>query len=60
LKENVILIPSPISKPDEFHCSSINLMIKAELLLLSIKKGSDKFKVAFDKDFELPNNGINK
>jgi hypothetical protein len=60
LKEKLILVPSPSSNPDDFHCSRINLIIKAELLLLSTKKGSDKFKVGFDKDFELPNNGINK
>jgi hypothetical protein len=35
-------------------------MIKAGLLLLFTKNGSDKFKVAIDKDFEPANNGINK
>jgi hypothetical protein len=60
LNEKVIIVPSLISKPDEFHCSSINLMIKAELLLLFTKKDSDKFKVALFKDFEAANNGINK
>jgi len=35
-------------------------MIKAGLLLLFTKNGSDKFKVAIDKDFEEENNGINK
>jgi hypothetical protein len=47
LKEKVIVIPSLTSKPEDNHCSSINLMINAELLLLSTKKGSDKFNVAF-------------
>jgi len=35
-------------------------MIKAGLLLLFTKNGSDKFKVGTDKDFEEANNGINK
>jgi hypothetical protein len=30
------------------------------LLLLLTKKGSDKFNVALERDFELENNGINK
>jgi hypothetical protein len=60
LKEKVIVTPSLISKPDETHCSSINLIINSELLLLSTKKGSDKFNVAFFKDFEPANSGINK
>jgi hypothetical protein len=30
------------------------------LLLLLTKKGSDKFNVAFEKDFEPANNGITK
>jgi hypothetical protein len=45
LKEKVIVSDSFISKPDDFHCSSINLAIKLELLLLLTKNGSDKFKV---------------
>jgi hypothetical protein len=60
LKLKVILIPSLISKPDEIHCSSINLIINLGLLLLSTKKGSDKFKVGTFKDFEPANSGINK
>jgi hypothetical protein len=35
-------------------------MIKSGLLSLSTKKGSDKFNVAFERDFEVTNNGINK
>jgi hypothetical protein len=35
-------------------------MIKAELLSLFTKKGSDKFNVAFLRDVELLNNGITK
>jgi hypothetical protein len=35
-------------------------VIKNELDLLSTKKGSDKFNVAFERDFEVANNGINK
>jgi hypothetical protein len=60
LKEKVIIVPSLISKPDEYHCSNINLMINAELLLLFTKNGSDKFNVAFLREFEEANNGINK
>jgi hypothetical protein len=48
------------SNPEEYHCSNINFNIRVGLLLLSTKKGSDKFKVALDKDFEDLNNGINK
>jgi hypothetical protein len=59
-KEKVIIVPSLISKPDDFHCSNINLIINPELLLLLTKKGSDKFNVAFLRDVELVNNGINK
>jgi hypothetical protein len=57
LKEKVI--SSLISKPEDFHCSIINLVIKGELLFLFTKKGSDKFNVAIDKAFEPANNGIN-
>jgi len=60
LKEKEIIVSGFISKPQEFHCSSINLIIKAELLLLFTKKGSDKFNVACERDLELANNGINK
>jgi hypothetical protein len=60
LKEKVIVAPSLISKPDDSHCSSINLIINWALLLLSTKKGSDKFKVEVFKDFEPANSGINK
>lgn len=35
-------------------------MIKTGLLWLVTKKGSDKFNVAFERDFEEANNGINK
>jgi hypothetical protein len=35
-------------------------MIKAGLLSLFTKKGSDKCNVAFLRDVELVNNGINK
>jgi hypothetical protein len=59
-KEKVIIVPFLISKPDDFHCRSMNLIIKAELLLLLTKKGSDKFNVALLGDVELANNGINK
>ena len=60
LNVNVINVFSLILKPEEYHWSIINLVIKAELLLLLTKKGSDKFNVAIDKAFELANNGINK
>jgi hypothetical protein len=52
--------PSLIMNPDESHCSNINLMIKAELLLLLTKKGSDKINVAFEIFLPLLNIGINK
>jgi len=35
-------------------------MIKAELLLLFTKKGSDNLNLGFDREFELTKNGINK
>jgi len=54
------MFPSIKVNPEEFHCSNINLIIKAELLLLLTKKGSDKFNVALWRDFELANKGINK
>jgi hypothetical protein len=38
----------------------IKLIIKAALLLLLTKKGSDKFNVAFFTELELVNNGINR
>ena len=60
LKEYERIVSDFKVNPEEFHCSNINLIIKVELLLLSTKKGSDKFKVALDKDFEDLNNGINK
>jgi len=60
LKENVINVSGFKLNPEVFHCSKINLIINSELLLLFTKKGSDKFKVAFDCDFDLANNGINK
>jgi hypothetical protein len=60
LKEKVSIVPSLISKPDDFHCSSINFIIKPLLLWLFIKKGSDKFSVAFLRDFEVLNIGISK
>jgi hypothetical protein len=59
-KEKVIVLPTFVSKPEDFHCSSINCMIKPGLLSLLTKKGSDKFNVALLRDFELLNNGINK
>jgi ABC-type siderophore export system fused ATPase/permease subunit len=48
LNENVIKESSFRLNPDEFHCSNINLIIKAELLLLSTKKGSDKITLGSD------------
>jgi len=60
LKEKEIIVPSFTSKPEENHCSKINLRIKAELLLLSTKKGSLKFNVGLERDLELANKGINK
>jgi hypothetical protein len=60
LKEKVIVLPAFISKPEDFHCSRIKLMIKPGLLSLLTKKGSDKFNVAFLRDSELLNNGINR
>jgi hypothetical protein len=60
LKENDNLVPCLFSKPDEFHCSNTNLMIKLELLLLLTKNGSDKFNVAIERDSLLANCGINK
>jgi hypothetical protein len=60
LKEKVIGLPSFHSKPEDFHCSRINLMIKPGLLSLLTKKGSDKFNVAFSRDFDLLNSGINR
>jgi len=59
-KEYEIIVSGFKSNPEELHCSNMNFIIRAELLLLSTKKGSDKFKVALDKDFEEQNNGINK
>jgi hypothetical protein len=58
LIEKVIVLPFFNSKTEEFHCCRIKLMIKAELLLLVTKKGSDKCNLAFSR--ELPNIGINK
>jgi hypothetical protein len=40
--------------------NKINLIIKSELLLLFTKKGSDKFNVGFESDFDEANNGIIK
>jgi hypothetical protein len=60
LKENEICISCFNSNPEEFHCSTINLMINAELLLLSTKKGSDKINLAFERDSEVLKNGIIK
>jgi hypothetical protein len=60
LNEKVIFIPCFISKPEDFHCSSINFMIKSGLLSLLAKKGSDKFNVASLRDVDLLNNGINR
>jgi hypothetical protein len=60
LKEKVIRVPSLNAKPDDSHCCPIKLIIKPELLLLSTKKGSDIFRVAVLRDFELANKGINK
>ena len=59
LNEKVNGISCFLLNPEEFHWSIINLAIKAGLLLLSTKNGSDKFKVAIWRDFELLNNGIN-
>jgi len=59
-KDKLIRLSFSIRNPEVFHWSKINLIIKSELLLLLTKKGSDKFKVAFEKDFEVANNGINK
>jgi hypothetical protein len=60
LKEKVIVVPGFISKPEDFHCSRINLMIKPGLLSLLTKKGSDKFNVASLSNVDLLNNGINR
>jgi hypothetical protein len=60
LKEKVILLPSINAKPDDSHCSIINFVIKTGLLLLSIKNGSDKFKVGFESEGDEANNGIIK
>ena len=60
LKEYESIVSGFKSNPEEYHCSNINFIIRAELLLLSTKNGSDKFKVALDKDFEEANKGINK
>jgi hypothetical protein len=57
-KEKLIIVPGFTSKPEDFHCSSIKLMIKPGLLSLLIKKGSDKFNVASLRDVDLLNNGI--
>jgi hypothetical protein len=35
-------------------------VIKTGLLLLLTKKGSDNLNLAFEKDFEVAKNGINK
>jgi hypothetical protein len=35
-------------------------VIKTELLLLFTKKGSDNLNLAFEREFELAKNGINK
>jgi len=60
LKEKEIRVSSFRSKPDVFHWSTTNLVINIGLLLLFIKKGSDKFKVAFERDFDVLNIGIIK
>lgn len=60
LKEKEILVSCSKLNPEECHWSKIKSIIKSELLLLFIKKGSDKFKVAFEIDLEPANNGINK
>jgi hypothetical protein len=58
--ETDIIVPSLISNPDDFHCSSINLTIKSELLLLLTKNGSDNLNLGFEGDFDDPKNGIIK
>jgi hypothetical protein len=60
LNEKIIKESSFRLNPDEFHCSNINLIINAELALLFTKKGSDRFRVAFLRDFEFEKRGINK
>lgn len=60
LKLKVINASFLISNPEEYHWSTINFVIKTELLLLFTKNGSDKFNVASEIDFEVANNGINK
>ena len=59
-KENCICVSCFNSNPEEFHWSNINLIIKGELLLLFTKNGSDNLNLAFERDFELLKNGINK
>jgi hypothetical protein len=60
LKEKEIVVSFFKSKPEDLNWSNIKLVIKTELLLLFIKKGSDRFKVAVERDLEPANNGINK
>jgi hypothetical protein len=60
LKEYEIITSGFKSNPDEYYGSNINFIIRGELLFLSTKNGSDKFKVALDKLFEEANKGINK
>jgi hypothetical protein len=60
LKAKVIVLPFFNSNIEESHCSNTNFIINSGLLLLSTKKGSDKFNVASDQDLEEANNGINK
>jgi hypothetical protein len=60
LIEKVIIFCLFKLNPDEYHCSKINLMIKAGLLSLFTKKGSDKFNTGFLRDVELVNKGITK
>jgi len=46
--------------PEEFHCSSIKLMIKTGLLWLVTKNGLDNLNLAFERDSEVLKNGIIK
>ena len=44
-------------KPELYQLSTINLVIKAELLLLSTKNGEDRFNIALGVDIEVVNIG---
>jgi hypothetical protein len=60
LIENLINVSLFKLNPEEYHCFKINLMIKPALLLLSTKKGSDKFNRGLLSDVAFINNGITK